>query len=331
MKAIKTIKAFIPYTINDELWTWCRKAVRSPDAARKVVDLFIAKDPDDHEWNSLGLVEPMAGEALVHDLDGAAYMLMYQIAERKLPASVRDEKIHERYKELSEREGRPLNKKEFAQLKEDVESQLLPQAFIVRKFIPVLVTKDTLLVCTSSASQCEKILAKLVRLCEVRKVKLEISGGSYAMSPGALLGQIARDGQAQLDSDDDDVLHAGTSAKFKGEDKRTITVKDRDLLCDELRKITTDTQYAVTELRMRLEINGGDPVSEFTLSDKMVFKGFKLTDVSLAGIGNDTDDLHATYWLLAKEMLRALGAVVSALGEGDEHAKPAAGDEDDEL
>jgi len=328
VKAIKTIKAFIPYAINDELWAWCRKAVRSPDAARKVVDLFIAKDPDDHEWNSMGLVEPMAGEALVHDLDGAAYMLMYQIAERKLPASVRDEKIHERYKELSEREGRPLNKKEFAQLKEDVESQLLPQAFIVRKFIPVLVTKDTLLVCTSSASQCEKILAKLVRLCEVRKVKLEINGGNYAMSPGALLGQIARDGNVY--SGDDDELYAGKSAKFKGEDKRTITVKDRDLLSDEIAKITNDTTYAVTELRMRLEINGGDPVSEFTLSDKMIFKAFKLTDVSLAGIGNDTDDLHATYWLLAKEMLRALAAVVSALGEGDEHAKPAAGD-DDEL
>lgn len=331
MKAIKTIKAFIPYAINRDLADWCRKAVARPDAARKAVDLFIAKDPDDHEWNSLGLVEPMFGESLVHNLDGTAFMLMYQIAERKLPASVRDEKVHERYKELSEREGRPLNKKEFAQLKEDVESSLLPQAFIVRKFIPVMVTDDTLLVCTSSASQCEKILAKLVRLAEVRKVKFEISGGSYAMSPGALLGQIARDGQVQLDDDDDDnVLHAGTSAKFKGEDKRTITVKDRDLLCDELRKITTDTQYAVTELRLHLEINGGDGVSEFTLTDKMIFKGFKLTDVSLAGINNDTDDLHATYWLLAKEMLRALGAVTGALGEGDEHAQPA-NDEDDEL
>jgi DNA recombination-dependent growth factor C len=267
----------------------------------------------------------------VHDLDGAAYMLMYQIAERKLPASVRDEKVHERYKELSEREGRALNKKEFAQLKEDVESSLLPQAFIVRKFIPVLVTQDTLLVCTSSASQCEKILAKLVRLCEVRKVKMEISGGSYAMSPGALLGQIARDGIFDLGDDDDldTALHAGKSAKFKGEDKRTITVKDRSLLCDELVKITTDPQYAVTELRLHLE-NAGDEVSEFTLSDKMIFKGFKLTDVSLAGIQNDTDDLHATYWLLAKEMLRALDAVTSALGEGDAGVPPA-DDEDDEL
>jgi DNA recombination-dependent growth factor C len=328
MKAIKTIKAFIPYDINDELHAWCRKAAARPDAARKAVELFIAKDPDDHEWNSLGLVEPMAGESLVHDLDGAAYMLMYQIAERKLPASVRDEKIHERYKELSEREGRPLNKKEFAQLKEDVESQLLPQAFIVRKFIPVLVTDDTLLVCTSSASQCEKILAKLVRLCEVRKVLLEISGGNYAMSPGALLGQIARDGQVHLDDDGMFAIHAGKSAKFKGEDKRTITVKDRDLLCDELRKITTDTQYAVTELRLHLE-SGGEEVSEFTLTDKMIFKGFKLTDVSLAGIQNDTDDLHATYWLLAKEMLRALNSVIDGLGEGDERVPPA--EEDDEL
>lgn len=329
MKAIKTIKAFIPYAINDELHAWCKRAVARPDAARKALDLFIAKDPDDHEWNSLGLVEPIDSERLVHDLDGAAYMLMYQFAERKLPASVRDEKVHERYTELCEREGRPLGKKEFAQLREDVESSLLPQAFIVKKYVPVFVTRDTLRICTSSASLCEKILGKLVRLAETRKVSIELTGGTYARTPGALLAQIARDGQVQLDDEEDNVLHAGTSAKFKGEDKRTITVKDRDLLSDELRKITTDAQYAVTELRIHQAIDGGDFVSEYTLTDKMIFKAFKLTDVSTAGIGNDTDDLHATYWLLAKETARALEAVVDALGEGDERV-PAA-EEDEEL
>lgn len=328
MKPLKMIKAFIPYAINRDFADWCRKAVARPDAARKAVDLFIAKDPDDHEWNSLGLVEPMVGEALVHNLDGAALMLMYQIAERKLPASVRDEKVHERYKELSEREGRPLNKKEFAQLREDVESSLLPQAFIVRKFIPVLVTDDMLLVCTSSASQSEKILGQLFRMCETRKVKLELGGRNYEMSPGALLGQIARDGMFEPEYGEgggEFALHAGKSAKFKGEDNRTITVKDRDLLSDELLKVTTDPQYGVTELRVMLEVDG-DHVSEFTLSEKMIFKGFKLTDISLAGIQNDTDDLHATYWLLAKEMLRVVDAVTLALGEGNADV-----DDDDEL
>lgn len=316
MRANKLIKAFIPYTINAEFAAWCGKAVRSAAKAAEAVQHFIAKDPDDHEWSSIGLVDALEQGALVHDLDGAAYLLMYQWAERKLPASVRDEKVNERYKELSIQEGRPLNKKEFAQLREDVESSLLPQAFIVRKYTPVLVTKDTLLICTSSASMAEKILGQLVRMCEVRKVKLEFGGHEFPMSYGALLGQVARDGWLQLDDDQDAVIHAGQSAKFKGEDKRTITVKDRDLASDELKQVTQNTAYAVTELRMHLEINGGEAVSEFTMTDKFIIKGFKLSDFSMAGIDDrDKDDMHATYWLLAKELLRTLGVLSAAMGE----------------
>jgi DNA recombination-dependent growth factor C len=321
VKTNKLIKAFIPYAISGGFHEWCGKAARKPNAAAGVIGHFLAKDPGDHEWSNMGLVPVIPFEdnvAHVHDLDGAAYLLMFQWSERKLPASVRDEEVSKRFKELTEREGRALNKKEYAQLREDVESSLLPQAFITRKYVPVLVTRDTMFVCTSSASMCEKVLGHIVRLCETRNVKIEFGEKQAAATPGSLLNNIARTGIEHVDDDGDHgrYLEAGTTAVFKGEDKRTIRVKDRDLSSEELSQVLADRTYAVTELMMTLRV-GSDEVCTFTMTDKMIFKGIKLSDIVWAGVSEaDADDLHVSYWMMAKEVMRILDVVMIVLREG---------------
>lgn len=327
MKTSKLIKAFMAFVINDALAEWCRKASKNPSAAAAAIVHFTANDPADHEWSNLGLIPPIGEESLVHDLDGSAFMLSFQWSERKLPASVRDEEVGKRHKDLVEREGRPLNKKEYAQLKEDVESSLLPQAFIVRKTIPVFVTRTGLFICTSSASMAEKIMIHLMRLCETRKVKFEWSDIVGADTPGFVIGELARKGWLQFGDEEDRILHAGQSAKFKGEDKRTITVKDRDLSSEELQQVLTSGTYATTELALNLEV-AGEVVSSFTLTDKLIFKGIKLADVVWAGVSErDEADMHVSYWLFAQEVKRMLLAIMDAMGE----ATDAATDDDEEL
>lgn len=327
MKTSKLIKAFMPFAVNADLSVWCGKAAKNPAAAATAIAHFTAKDPDDHEWSNMGLIAPIGEDSLVHDLDGAAHMLMFQWSERKLPASVRDEEVGKRHKDLVEREGRPLNKKEFAQLKEDVESSLLPQAFIVRKTVPVFVTRNGLFICTSSASMAEKIMLHLMRLCETRKVKFEWSDIVGAETPGFVIGELARSGWNQFGDDEDRILHAGKSAKFKGDDKRTITVKDRDLSSEELQQVLTSGTYATTELAINFEV-GGEIVSSFTLTDKLIFKGIKLADIIWAGVSErDEADLHVSYWLFAQEVKRMLLAIMDAMGE----ATDAAATDDEEL
>lgn len=325
-KAIKNIKAFIPLTVNDALFKWCKRAVKDSDAAREAVANFIARDPGVTEWSRLGITEVMPGEnAIVHDLDGAGFLFMYRWAERKLPASVRDEELKKRYDALVEKEGRALNKKEFAQLREDVEVALLPKAFIVPKTIPLIVTKNRLFICTSSASMVEKIMTHLMQLCSTRKVDLDWSDMLTHVSPSSMLTQIVRDGMAEWD-ESDDALYPAKAAVFKGDDKRAVRVKDRDLGHDEFKAIVNSGDYAVTELALSLVV-GGDILSTFSVTDKLVFKGIKLSDVTIAGTGIDAADLHATYWLFAKEIGRILDAVMSVYLDGQD----APADEDDEL
>jgi DNA recombination-dependent growth factor C len=312
----KLIKAFMPFAIGPALYEWCGKATKNPARTAEVIEYFVAKDPGDHDWSSIGMVAPVEEGSYVHDLDGAARLVMIQFAERKLPASVRDDAVKVRYKELAEKEGRPLNKKEFAQLREDVESSLLPQAFIIRKAVAVFVFKDRLLIGTSSASQAEKILVFISRLCNTRNVPWEFIDIKTTNTPGHLLGQVARNGVEYIDDDDSMKFAAGNAAVFKGEDKRAIRVKDRDLSSDEVQKIMTSGSYNVTELAMSLVVID-DVTATFTLTDKFILKAIKLSDVTVSSISGDTVDQHAMYWLLAKTFASILSAITSALNEGE--------------
>lgn len=324
MKSTKLIKAFIPFGSNAVLYDWCGRAARNPAKTAEAIDLFIAKDPAANEWSNLGLIEPLEEGSYVHDLDGKARMLKLQFSERKLPASVRDEKLNERYRELCEKEGRKLNKKEFAQLREDVEASLLPKAFITRSIVPVFVFKDRLMICTSSASKAEKVLGHLVRLTQARNLEWTFNEIVTACTPSHLLGRVARENLVYVDEDESARLEAGLAAVFKGEDKRAIRVKDRDLAAEEIQKVITSGGYGTTELAMQLRVID-DVLAGFTMTDKLIFKGIRLSDTTVANVGADADDLHATYWLFASTLNSILSHVVTALNDGD------GGDDGDDL
>lgn len=306
---LKTIKAFTPLVSAPALFAWCMKAAQAPLArTAEVIEHFIAIDPAPTEWSSMGLVPPIDGESYLHNLDGVAMLLMYQFNDRILPGAVRDEKLRDRFKELTEKEGRALNKKEFAQLREDVEYALLPQAFIRRTLIPVLVYRDALLICTTSASKVEKIIGHLFRLCDTRNVEHGIETPFTERDPASLMGELARTGG-------EDHLLAMNSIVFKGENKRTIRIKDRDVAEDEVQKIACSGLYAVSEMGLQLVDINGDHQSVFTLTDRFIVKGIKL-EVKESGI--DEADAHATYWLFAKSLEQIHVALVEALNEDAE-------------
>jgi len=310
----------MPFACTSGLYDWCGKAAKVPNACAVAIANFVSREPGDAEWSHIGLIEPVEQGSFVHDLDGTARLLTVQFNERKLPASVRDKEIKKRYEDLMAKGDRALNKKEYAQLKEDVENALLPQAFVVPSQVPVLVYRDRILVCSSSAKRVESVLHLIVRMCDARKVQLEFSEIETTDSPGFLIGQMARNGVQPLNNGG--TLAAGKKGKFKGEDKRTISVSDRDMSADEVQKILSDSTYTVVELATTLHDNDdGNVICSFTLTDKFVFKGVKLSDITMSGIeGRDKDDMHATYWLLAKTFKQLIDAVIDALNgdEGDD-------------
>jgi recombination associated protein RdgC len=322
---LSKIKAFIPFELETAgLYEWCGIAAKSKRTA-EVIAHFIAKDPAATAWSSMGLTEPVEEGAFVHDLDGTARMLMYQFNDRMLPAAVRDEKLGQRYTEFGEKEGRPPNKKEFAQMREDVETDLLPRAFIKRTTIPVMVFKDVVLVCTSSATKAEKVMSHLGSLAAVRKIKCELKVDPAFLEIDTLLMNVARIGTvSDVDEESDFALSAGSSVVFKGEDKRAVRIKDREVMSEEVQTLSNSGGYRVVELGVALDdVDAGHEVGVFTLNSQFVFKGIKLSNVTLAGIGHDKADVHATYWLYAKTLHVIYSFVVSVLR--DTAAAPATG------
>ena len=301
---------------------WCGKAAKS-DRTAEVIEHFLAKDPGATDWSSMGLVAPVDEGRPVHDLDGTARLLMVQFNERNLPGAVRDEQLGKRYTEMAEKEGRALNKKEYAQLKEDVEYELLPKAFIRRTLVPVLVYPNHIVCCTTSSAKVEKILGHLVRLAETRKVQFTFSNMETVGTVPAMLKRLASEGILHCGAEEHAIFDVGNSAVFKGSDKRTVRVKDRGVLAEEIAHVLGTGEYTVVELGMQLTV-AETMVGDFTLRENWVVKGLKISDVQQAEYAQDTNDAHATYWLYAATIRTILFSLVDALNEGQD-------DEDEEL
>ena len=84
-------------------------------------------DPNGQTWSTVGLV-PVTDEGFIfHSLDGMGLLFCVQFNERILPAKVRDEHFRKTLDAIEQREGRKPTKKEYAELRDEAERDLLPQ------------------------------------------------------------------------------------------------------------------------------------------------------------------------------------------------------------
>lgn len=317
---MKKLNAFIPYALGSTgMYDWCGKAAKS-DKTLGVIEQFMARDPGATDWGSMGLTFPIEDGRPVHDLDGTARVLCYQFNERILPGSVRDEKLRDEIKRISTAEDRVLNKKEYAQIKEDVEYALLPKAFIRRSLVPVLVFPQYLLIFTTSFKKAEAVMLSMMILASTRKIEFEVNTIETSNSIGHFLGQMARDGESPGGDNDDDgyLFFTKDAGVFKGADKRAIRIKDRDISSCEVHDILGQPGYVVSELLMRFDdVESVEEVLSFVLTDRFVVKAIKLSDVYVGDYSADADDKHVTTWLMAKTSLLLLTQILACLNEED--------------
>lgn len=312
---MKPITAFAPFKLaSPAFYNWCKRAAGKPKAA-EVVEHFMARDPASHSWASLGILEAFEGSGPVHNLDGAGFLIMYQLNQRILPGAVRDEKLRDRIATLVEREDRDPTKQEYAQLRDEVESELLPQAFIRRTHIPVFVFKDRLLMCTTSAKRHEDITYHLSQMMLAREVECPVTLIWTMNDIKPVLMKTALGDSLYAESDR--YFEASNAAVFKGSDKRTMRIKDRDMAHKEVQHVLVNGSYEVTELRLNYKTEDGDEILSCTLTDKLVVKAIKLaTSVDL----KSAEDAHATMYLFARELAALTEDIISALGGEAENA-----------
>ena len=313
---MKQLKNFIPFKIDASLYGWMTLASK-PGNADKIhakLEHLLATDPTGSMWSTIGLVPPI--DNLVHDLDGIARMVMVQINERILPGPVLKETLGKMVAELAEKSGRAVTKSEYAQLKDDVEIKLLPKSHIKRTLIPVMVFPDTLMIFTASAKKCDDVLYLLGRMAAVNaKIKFEPHNVACEMSSAHVFRQIAEGCDMSDESGSDNII-ATRAIKLRGEDKRTITVKDRDVAHADVQDILGDSALEVIELGMELVDNAGDtkPSVTFTMNDKGVYKGIKLDGIKGLEARENKDDAHTTCWLHGRECKHLFDVMIECHG-----------------
>lgn len=309
---MKQLKQFVPLTINDTLFKWLGIAAKAtPLQMLKKIGHLDSTDPVGSSWSTIGMVPPIEGDNRVHDLDGTARLLMFQINERNLPGAVRNEELAKRVKQHQDKAGVPISKVDYAKLRDEVEDDLLPKAFIRRTLVPVLVYPDKMLICTVSQKKLDDVLRELFKLASVNaSIDFRPDYYRYQMSCPAVFKMLLT-GTTELEAQDN--FEPGNALQLKGEDKRTITVKDRDYAGYEVQQLIEANEYSVVELRMGWAVHAGDDSEiEFTMNERGHFKKIVLADVLMRD--TSAEDKHATAWIMARSYQLLLGDVREAMG-----------------
>lgn len=247
-------KNFIPYLVSSTA------SASDPEA-------YESKDPSGATWRSMGLLPALIGpSAFIEPLEGLGKLMAVQINERNLPGKVRDEHLKKEVARVEAAEGRKVSKKEYAQLRDEVEINLLPRAFIRRSVVPVffyghrsLSGRNVMLVFTSSQKRADDVVALLSAVFGERldpwKIQTEHELHTQMTS-------MVRDSEIGR-------FNPGTSALLKGPEKKTVRVKAVDVESARIAGLLQDG-YEIHEMEMR----HGDESAQhsFSVNDGLIFK-----------------------------------------------------------
>jgi DNA recombination-dependent growth factor C len=297
---------------------------------------FEAVDPTGGSWRTMGFVPVDVDNELTMDVQGAALLVCVQVNERILPGAVLREKMVERIASIQAREGRKLGKKEYAQIRDEIEFELLPTAFIRRKLVPIMFTNNNrTLIFTASAKLCDDIFVLLMRACPgYAELKPQALDSVVKNSIAGTLTTLAKDGQTDMVDDDDratDYIGVANAAVLKGDGKKTIRIKDKNIAESDMQALLKQ-DYTVTALRLDFfEANSiEDEAATFTLNEHLVISALVLANIDVGkekGKAEEFDKFMATAWAVAIITHQIIEAIIRVMGGYRDPSEVDAGDE----
>jgi len=257
-------------------------------------------------WGSNGFAYVEA-EAHTVDVQGAAQLLLYQFNDKVLPGSTRDEEVRKRVEKLQEQQGRKIGKKEYREVRDEVEMTLLTKAMIRRSFVPVLIVDDYIMVFTSSAKKADMVATALMVAYGPNADKAMLLHNlvhSVVLNPGNLLRPVAQ--AIDVDTGGGVVFSPTSSVVLKGAEKQVIRIKDKSVNSHDVQELLKQ-DYSVESVGM--DVTG--PVdASFVVTDKLIFKGIKIEGVKP---DKDEDAKFNNIWLVAQAMETLLDNVIESL------------------
>lgn len=221
-----------------------------------------------------GFVSPFGRNSDERLLEANGYRLVTLAhQERLLPSSVVREELDERVAELEAKESRKIGSKEKKELREQIEFELLPQAFTrTKKLDAWLDTQQHWLVLNTSSSTHAERLTKLLRTV---LGSLPAIAPKVAISPTALMTQWLREGKAPAPF----ALGEDCELRGQGDEKSVAVFKRHELTTEEVHK-NLETGKVVSKLGLVW-----DEKISFILTDELQIRRVRFLDVLADKLG----------------------------------------------
>lgn len=239
---------------------------------------------------------------LMHTI-GEYSLICWQTEERILPSSVVLDALQTRLDELEETTGFRPGRKETREIREQIETELLPRAFIQKKRTYAAITDDYLIIDTASATRADSFIAALqTALGELPLLLLAThQRPAHGMTQWLALGECP------------DVFDIARSCVLESIDDESgkIQYKNMNLDADDIRERISGN-HTVTKLELTF-----DNRMSFHLNDGMVLTKLALLDVVKEQVaqGEDKQSLFDSEWLVSIDSTKeAIDAVIRALG-----------------
>ena len=316
--ATNPFKAFHAFQVSD---------VPTPDDS---LFKFEEKDPSAGMWRTIGLTcpDPIDDSMYEQDINGCRLWAV-RFNERILPGKVRDEHLAKAVVKLQAMTGKVVTKQEYAQLRDQVEFDLLPKAFIRRSTVYVAFydrdDKTFMLVFTSSAKRADDVVGLMraifgddlqpwpvqAKMPVVPKlISLAVDGELYA----------SQDGEHYIVDECGAEFYSGNAAVLKGEERKTIRIKDKALEDGDIQELLKQG-YQVQEIAgtMGSGPKAEDTELEFTVNHNLAFKALNVPNVKPAVMKEDFIGFAVICIQLYKRLLHDF---LSACGGLDDRPGP---------
>lgn len=255
------------------------------------------------ESQSQGWVEPCEHGGLVHAVN-RQWLLALGVEQKLLPASVVKQFAKDRAKEIEEREGRKLGRKEMRELREQITDELLPRAFIRRRTTygwidPI---NGWLIIDAGATAKAEEFIEHLRKSVEgipVKTLKL-------IHAPSALMTTWVSENEAPAGFTVDQDL------ELRSPEEATVRYAKHALEGHEIRQHISQGKTAT-----RLGMTWSDRIS-FLLTDNLQIKRLAFLDIlkeaSEGQSDNAAEQFDLDFALMAGELARLLDDLIPALG-----------------
>lgn len=263
---------------------------------------------------SYGWARPLGrhGEQLVHTV-GHCSMICARKEERILPSAVVNEQLAEKVEAIELAEGRPVGRKERQQLKEELTTTLLPQAFTRSNSTFAYIDRKHrwLIVDASSANRAEELITLLRQSLDGLSARLPQTGDS----PRVLMTHWLRGEGIPAG------FELGDEYELQDSDKEGAIIRCRrqDPLSDEIQgHLDAGKQVAKLAISWRERI-------ECVIPEDLSIKRLRFTDTVKEGQEDYVEDpamqFDSDFALMTLELANFIEELMEAFG-GESEAEP---------